>query len=573
MKHDFEVAGVSAAPGEKKQAYIPVYDTGVSLPVTLINGEGAGKTVLITSGVHCAEYVGIAAAIELAWKLPPQEVDGQVIIIHPLNMSGFSARMHNSSVAEDGKNLNRIVPPGDRNGSVGEQIVYHQVTEFQSKADYYIDMHGGGVHEELSPYVYYLAATDEQTKMKGKQMAEAVDVPYMVGSLQTSPGLYNYAGSLGIPSILIERGFGGKWTVEEKDQYIEDVKNVLRTLGILKGEAIRYTPAEVTEVLYYNTKHGGCWYPTKRAGESVAVGEKLGEVRDCFGTVLETYRSERAGVILYQTASLSIQPDSPMVAYGNVAQNLTDGLKSYWGVRSISYSRQNLEEMNNWKRSAWRDLILKYAPKGEKLRILDVGTGPGFFAINLALAGHQVTAADVTEEMLEHARENAERYGASVNFFQYDGTNLPFEDGSFDLVVSRNVLWNIEEPEHALDEWKRVLGPRGRMVYFDANWYWYLFDEEQRKRHEAAHQKYHSLYPEGLHNQLGDEKARFLEDIARKLPLSRKRRPQWDEDALRERGMKLVQILPNVGDLVWEEQEKVHYEATPLFMVCAEKEY
>lgn len=37
-------------------------------------------------------------------------------------------------------------------------------------------------------------------------------------------------------------------------------------------------------------------------------------------------------------------------------------------------------------------------------RVLDIGTGPGFFAINLALAGHEVTAVDVTEEMLQYAK-------------------------------------------------------------------------------------------------------------------------------------------------------------------------
>ena len=78
-----------------------------------------------------------------------------------------------------------------------------------------------------------------------------------------------------------------------------------------------------------------------------------------------------------------------------------------------------------------------------------VGTGPGFFAINLALAGHEVTAVDVTEHMIWHARQNAESYGANVTFLVQRGEFLPFEDGSFDLIVSRNVIWNLEYPEEA----------------------------------------------------------------------------------------------------------------------------
>ena len=158
--------------------------------------------------------------------------------------------------------------------------------------------------------------------------------------------------------------------------------------------------------------------------------------------------------------------------------DVLEGLTSYWTERSESYSAQNVEEMNNWKRDAWRDLILRYAPRKKKLRILDVGTGPGFFAMTLALAGHEVVAIDVTEQMLEHARENARVYGANVKFLLQRGENLPCPDESFDLIVSRNVIWNLEFPECAFREWERVLAPGGRMVYFDANWYLYLFDEE-----------------------------------------------------------------------------------------------
>lgn len=258
-------------------------------------------------------------------------------------------------------------------------------------------------------------------------------------------------------------------------------------------------------------------------------------------------------------------------AEGHQTENLLDGLRSYWAVRSSSYSRQNIEELNNWKKEAWRQLILKYAPQKKCLKILDVGTGPGFFAINLALAGHQVSAVDVTEEMLAYAGENADAYGAEVAFLPYDGAVLPFPDESFDLVVSRNVLWNVEEPFETLKEWKRVLAKGGRMVYFDANWYLYLFDQEQRVWHEAAHKRYRELYPEAVHDKIGNKQAQRLEDIAKNLPLSKEHRPKWDEEVLKEMDMELVKVLLDVGDFVWDEEEKVHEAATPLFLICAEK--
>lgn len=248
------------------------------------------------------------------------------------------------------------------------------------------------------------------------------------------------------------------------------------------------------------------------------------------------------------------------------------GLKSYWKDRSTSYSTQNVEEMNNWKREAWRNLILKYAPKKDVLRILDVGTGPGFFAMTLALAGHQVTAIDITEQMLEYAAANASAYGADVNFVLNRGESLPFEDNSFDLIVNRNVIWNLEYPENALKEWKRVLSPGGRMVYFDANWYLYLFDEELAERKNKLNKELHEKYPHRkASGDLKPERVKDLENIALSLPLSKVNRPAWDREFLRGIGMEIVHVIEDIGCDVQTEEDWAFNQANPMFMVCAEK--
>ncbi len=249
-----------------------------------------------------------------------------------------------------------------------------------------------------------------------------------------------------------------------------------------------------------------------------------------------------------------------------------DALTSYWTDRAKSYSAQNIAEMNDWRKEAWRKLILSYAPEKEMLRVLDVGTGPGFFAINLALAGHEVTAVDVTAQMLEYAKNNAASYGAKVDFVLHRGEFLPFEEESFDLVVSRNVTWNLEYPKQALAEWKRVLVPGGRMVYFDANWYLYLYDEELRAKKKAAEEKFRAKYP--VHTFAGNlpkERILELEQTAYTLPLSREKRPEWDRQVLKELGMQLVEVIEDIGPgvqdpLDWERDSQNH-----TFMICAEK--
>ena len=50
-------------------------------------------------------------------------------------------------------------------------------------------------------------------------------------------------------------------------------------------------------------------------------------------------------------------------------------------------------------------------------------------------------------------------------------TALRFADNTFDMIVSRNVTWNLEHPDRAYYEWMRVLKPGGVLLNFDASWY------------------------------------------------------------------------------------------------------
>ena len=86
------------------------------------------------------------------------------------------------------------------------------------------------------------------------------------------------------------------------------------------------------------------------------------------------------------------------------------------------------------------------------MKILDIGTGPGFFAIILAQAGYQVTAVDYTEEMLKEARHNAGELAEKIQWLQMDAQNLDFPDQTFDAVVSRNLTWNLENPTRAYQD-------------------------------------------------------------------------------------------------------------------------
>ena len=199
----FTLCGLTALPGERKEGDLKLAGGEFRLPAAILHGKRAGKTVLITAGVHSGEYVGIQAAIELAEKLKTEKIAGTVVLVKAVNRPAFEQRL-GSLVASDGKNLNRVFP-GNEQGTEAERLAQAMVRELFCRADYYIDLHSGDDYEKLAPYVYYAGKADPEVTEVSRKMAQQVDVPYMVRSDVASGGAYNYAASRGIPSILLER--------------------------------------------------------------------------------------------------------------------------------------------------------------------------------------------------------------------------------------------------------------------------------------------------------------------------------------------------------------------------------
>jgi SAM-dependent methyltransferase len=95
-------------------------------------------------------------------------------------------------------------------------------------------------------------------------------------------------------------------------------------------------------------------------------------------------------------------------------------------------------------------------------RVLDVGTGTGFVARIAAELGHRVTAIDLSAAMLEaSAMHDA---GLEITYAVGDAVDPAFPAGSFDVVVSRSLLWTLREPETAFRNWYELLSPGGRVV-------------------------------------------------------------------------------------------------------------
>ena len=255
-------------------------------------------------------------------------------------------------------------------------------------------------------------------------------------------------------------------------------------------------------------------------------------------------------------------------AIGGIFVVIQQRIENYWITRADGYSQSIREELNSFKREAWQKLISEHAGQGDNIEALDIGTGPGFFAILMSDLGYKVTAVDCTEYMLQEAGKNTENAGFYVHFVKADAHKLPFLDNAFDLIVCRNLVWTLTNPQAVYQEWYRVLKKSGKVLVFDANWYLRLNDASLQEKYEKAMKMAEEM---GYQDAVTREQEIECEDIARNLPLSYELRPEWDKKALLECGFQNVFVDVDISDKIYDEVKKVLYSSTPMFMICAQK--
>jgi SAM-dependent methyltransferase len=119
-------------------------------------------------------------------------------------------------------------------------------------------------------------------------------------------------------------------------------------------------------------------------------------------------------------------------------------------------------------RQAWAGLLLPRLPDGAA--VADLGSGTGSLAVLLGQAGHRVSGVDLAPRMVEGARAKAAGAGVQADFVLGDAASPPWAPGSFDVVLSRHVLWAMPDPDETLRRWVRLLRPDGVLLLVEGRW-------------------------------------------------------------------------------------------------------
>ncbi len=287
-------------------------------PYFSLAGAQPGPTLLVTAGIHAAEYTGIEAAIRLGRGVDPTEISGAVVIVPLLNRPGFYERSIYVN-PEDNDNMNRVFP-GRPDGTWSERFAHHLLNEVIARCDYVIDLHAGDMIEDLVPFVTYHETGQAEVDRRARQMIEAYGAEWAIKGLPSGerPGLLFAAAAVrGIPAMIAESGRCGLLEEEAVVRHVDGVTNILRALGILAGQPRSMRPPQMLSRFdWLRSRHEGIFHCYVKVGDRVTDGQTIGEMVDLLGERLDEVTAPADGVVLFLVTSPAIKQDGLVAGVG-----------------------------------------------------------------------------------------------------------------------------------------------------------------------------------------------------------------------------------------------------------------
>jgi predicted deacylase len=292
-----------------------------------LTGPTAGPHLLITAGVHGDEFEPMAAVRQLLRVIDASRLRGRVTLVPVVNEPAFR---RGARTADDNLDLARTCP-GRADGSITERIAAALSTLIRS-ADYYIDLHTGGLALELVPLAGYTLHADAAVLEVQRRMARAFNLPLVWG---TSPNLEGRSLSVArdarVPAIYVEHGGGGPCDPAKVDDLVAGCMGVLADLGMLDWATTK-PPSRVRHVvedardqsghlqINYPSPRDGFFEPAVRLGQTIEAGETIGTVSDALGDAVAVVPAVESGMIVMLRAFRSVRQTDPLAAIVATAQ-------------------------------------------------------------------------------------------------------------------------------------------------------------------------------------------------------------------------------------------------------------
>jgi len=217
-----------------------------------------------------------------------------------------------------------------------------------------------------------------------------------------------------------------------------------------------------------------------------------------------------------------------------------DDLRAFWDRDAATYDLAASHAVSDpIEEAAWRAALLRSLPE-PGARVLDVGAGTGSLSLLAAYLGYRVTALDLSPGMLAKARAKAHDRGLEIEFVEGPATRPP--DGPFDAVIERHLVWTTPDPTAALEAWRRVVAPGGRLAMFEGVWGAATALDRIKDAASGALRRVMGSAP--------DHHAPYAPEVLAQLPLGRMASPLPLIDAVRAAGWAGIRIQ-RLRDVEW----------------------
>ncbi|ULG72404.1 class I SAM-dependent methyltransferase [Macrococcus brunensis] len=246
-------------------------------------------------------------------------------------------------------------------------------------------------------------------------------------------------------------------------------------------------------------------------------------------------------------------------------------IRDHWNKSAADYSEIVRQELTSDISSRWQHYVQNAIHKEGTIELLDVGTGPGIFPVLLADEHLHVTGIDLSEGMIEQAKNNIQTAGVSADVFVRDAADTQFPAASFDVIICRNLVWTLERPVAAYQEWHRLLKPGGQLLIFDGEWYGHHYHADRQERFQTLARYVKDTCQVNVYNYGGEEHPDDHE-MMHHLYLSDKKRPDWDISTLETIGFTIEDVHHDyLDDITGKEERLKQGDITPVFFISAIK--
>ncbi|MDD3368459.1 MAG: M14 family metallopeptidase [Lachnospiraceae bacterium] len=254
--------------------------------------------IALVTGIHGDELEGQYVCYEIARRIREQKenLTGIVDVYPAINPLGIENAVR--SIPTSDMDMNRNFP-GDTEGDPTEQLAAAVVADIAG-ADFCLDVHASDIFVKEIPQV----RVSEEFSERMLPYAELlnVDMIWMNATATVHEStLAHSMNLLGIPTMVVEMGLGGRINKSYGNQVVDGIFNLMKKLGIWKGEiAIMQHPVVSTdgEVEFIRAEHVGIFLPAIEHNHYVREGDLIGEiVNPVDGTVRERITASRGGLI------------------------------------------------------------------------------------------------------------------------------------------------------------------------------------------------------------------------------------------------------------------------------------